>query len=128
MIWSWKDHSGDRSFEDTYSSGEKAPSLVVCPASLVYNWEQEIQKFAPDLKVRSVVGTGPQRLELLEKIKEDPSGCQILITSYDLLKRDIAHYEGIDFRFQIIDEAQYIKKCHYRVRSVKLSRCVPVLR
>ena len=30
-------------FEDTYSSGEKAPSLVVCPASLVYNWEQEIQ-------------------------------------------------------------------------------------
>ena len=107
-------------FEDTYSSGEKAPSLVVCPASLVYNWEQEIQKFAPDLKVRSVVGTGPQRLELLEKIKEDPSGCQILITSYDLLKRDIAHYEGIDFRFQIIDEAQYIKNATTQsARSVK---------
>ena len=66
------------------------------------------------------MGTGPQRLELLEKIKEDPSGCQILITSYDLLKRDIAHYEGIDFRFQIIDEAQYIKNapqsCQYFFR------------
>ena len=111
-------------FEDTYSSGEKAPSLVVCPASLVYNWEQEIQKFAPDLKVRSVVGTGPQRLELLEKIKEDPSGCQILITSYDLLKRDIAHYEGIDFRFQIIDEAQYIKNATYQ--TCRLCKTVQV--
>ena len=66
------------------------------------------------------MGTGPQRLELLEKIKEDPSGCQILITSYDLLKRDIAHYEGIDFRFQIIDEAQYIKNATTQsARSVK---------
>ena len=107
-------------FEDAYSSGEKAPSLVVCPASLVFNWEQEIQKFAPDLKVQSVVGTGPQRMELLQSIKEGGLGCQVLITSYDLLKRDIANYEGIDFRFQIIDEAQYIKNAATQsARSVK---------
>ena len=107
-------------FEDAYISGEKAPSLVVCPASLVFNWEQEIQKFAPDLKVQSVVGTGPQRMELLQSIKEGGLGCQVLITSYDLLKRDIANYEGIDFRFQIIDEAQYIKNAATQsARSVR---------
>ena len=44
-----------------YSRGEKAPSLVVCPASLVYNWGRRYRNFAPDLKVQSVVGTGSQR-------------------------------------------------------------------
>ena len=48
-------------------------------------------------------------MELLEKIKEDPSGCQILITSYDLLRRDIEQYQNLTFDYQIIDEAQFIK-------------------
>ena len=57
---------------------------------------------------------------MLQTIKEGPFSYQILITSHDLLKRDIAHYEGIDFRFQIIDEAQYIKNAATQsARSVK---------
>ena len=82
---SWKDHSGDKLFlKIPTAAGEKAPSLVVCPASLVYNWEQEIQKICPGSEgFRSVVGTGP-RVELLEKIR---SLAADLITSYDLLKR-----------------------------------------
>ena len=90
-------------------SVEKAPSLIVCPASLVYNWEHEINRFAPDLKVLSVVGSSGEREELLAQIRANPGGCPILVTSYDLLRRDIACYREIHFRYQVIDEAQYIK-------------------
>lgn len=80
-------------------------ALIVCPASLVYNWENEIHQFAPTLKVRTISGTAQEREELLNAASEG----EILVTSYDLLKRDIAFYEEKEFRFQIIDEAQYIK-------------------
>ncbi|WAJ25678.1 MULTISPECIES: DEAD/DEAH box helicase [Clostridia] len=82
-----------------------ARSLIVCPASLVYNWENEIHTFGPGLKVLTVTGTAAEREELLAHSHE----YDVLITSYDLLKRDAVLYEGKSFRFQIIDEAQYIK-------------------
>lgn len=80
-------------------------SLVVCPASLVFNWKSEIEKFAPELPVKMVIGTATERWEMLEKM----GNREILVTSYDLLKRDISHYEKIRFHAQIIDEAQFIK-------------------
>jgi len=80
-------------------------SLVVCPASLVYNWEDEFHRFAPDLAVRAITAAAAER-EM--KISEwEPY--DVFITSYDLLKRDLKHYQKLFFRFQIIDEAQYIK-------------------
>ena len=79
-------------------------SLIVCPASLVYNWENEIHRFAPELQVQTVVGTAAEREEALRG-----AGGNVLVTSYDLLKRDILFYQDRQFRFQIIDEAQYIK-------------------
>ncbi|WP_349670259.1 SNF2 helicase associated domain-containing protein [Lacrimispora sp.] len=82
-----------------------ASFLVICPASLVYNWENEIHLFAPSLQVITVTGTAPEREEQLENLEKGT----VVVTSYDLLKRDIDLYEGITFRFQIIDEAQYIK-------------------
>lgn len=84
---------------------DHAVSLVVSPASLVYNWQAEIAKFAPALKTCAVTGTSPERAR---KIK-DAEHYDVLITSYDLLKRDIAEYEDVRFRYEIIDEAQYIK-------------------
>lgn len=84
---------------------ESAISLIICPASLVYNWECELHTFAPSLSVQTITGTGAEREELLQHIES----CDVLITSYDLLKRDILLYETIQFRFQVIDEAQYIK-------------------
>jgi SNF2 family DNA or RNA helicase len=95
--------------EDTYSRGDCAPSLIVCPASLIYNWECEIRRFAPDRKVLVIAGNGSQREELIEKLAKEPKTYEIAITSYDLLKRDASLYEKLDFRFQMIDEAQYIK-------------------
>ena len=80
-------------------------ALIISPASLVYNWNSEIRRFAPDLPVRMIVGTAGERKELIEGAGET----EIFLTSYDLLKRDIAYYEPILFDCQIIDEAQYIK-------------------
>ena len=80
-------------------------ALIVAPASLVYNWHSELERFAPRLAVRMIVGTAAQRRTLLEAADEG----EILITSYDLLRRDIDFYKRYRFRCQIIDEAQYIK-------------------
>lgn len=80
-------------------------SLIVCPASLVYNWENEFGIFAPELRVQTITGLAQEREELLNNAKET----DVLITSYDLLKRDIELYKEKTFRYQVIDEAQYIK-------------------
>ena len=96
------------------------PSLVVCPASLVYNWQAEIQRFAPELKALPVTGTAGVREKLLA---QETQTSDVLITSYDLLKRDIVHYQQIRFRHCVLDEAQYIKNSHSAAaKSVKLIR------
>lgn len=84
---------------------KKKKSLIVCPASLVYNWENEIQRFAPDMDCLVILGNQEERRELLGKIGEDT----IAVTSYDLLKRDMEAYENLFFENMIIDEAQFIK-------------------
>lgn len=95
----------------------KSTSLVVCPASLVYNWENELQRFAPELAVCCIAGTAEERSEYLKEWKH----YDVLITSYDLLKRDIEQYLPMELRFQIIDEAQYIKNpVTQSAKSVKL--------
>lgn len=86
---------------------EHALSLIVCPSSLVYNWENEISVFAPSLKAVVMAGTQAEREQLFSGLAE--SGADVLITSFELLKRDILLYKELSFRFQIVDEAQYIK-------------------
>jgi len=84
---------------------KRSRSLVVCPASLVYNWSSEIQKFLPSLPSRIITGSASVRRELISSSSDN----EVLITSYDLLKRDIDLYTDISFSCEIIDEAQYIK-------------------
>lgn len=80
-------------------------AFIVTPASLVYNWKNELEHFAPDLFVVMITGSAQERaLKIKEAAPE-----QILITSYDLLKRDLAEYKKKEFQIQVIDEAQYIK-------------------
>lgn len=86
-------------------TSESRRSLIVCPASLVYNWKRELEKFAPQLPARMVVGTAAERAGILQTAGER----EILITSYDLLRRDLEQYEKLTFFCQVIDEAQYIK-------------------
>jgi len=91
-------------------------ALVVCPASLVFNWEAECQRFYPSAKIAAVAGAAAaRRMQIEDFDKQD-----ILITSYDLLKRDIDCYENKYFDYVIVDEAQYIKNASTQAaKSVK---------
>lgn len=96
--------------------GEERESLIVCPASLVYNWKAEMERFAPALDAEMIVGSAAERRELIGQERKG----RILITSYDLLKRDSTVYEKKKFASQIIDEAQYIKNhATHAARAVK---------
>lgn len=85
--------------------GSQETSLIVAPASLVFNWKEEIANYAPELQVGMVVGKQEERFAMIHQYQD----YDCLITSYDLLKRDIAEYEGKSFEYEVIDEAQYIK-------------------
>lgn len=92
------------------------PSLVVCPASLVLNWESELHRFAPSLTVRTIIGDSVTREARLREVEDG----DVVITSYDLLKRDLSLYEGRRFHYHVLDEAQYIKNhATQNARAVK---------
>ncbi|MFL0248410.1 SNF2 helicase associated domain-containing protein [Candidatus Clostridium stratigraminis] len=84
---------------------EKKPSLVIAPSSLVYNWKNEVEKFAPNLKALIISGSKDEREEKRKEIEE----ADLVITSYPLIRRDIEDYKEISFRYCILDEAQQIK-------------------
>ena len=102
--------------QEEKGTADSRPSLIVCPASLVYNWESEIHRFAPALKTRLIIGTAAARQTLIEAIEAG----EVCITSYELLKRDIKIYQEVAFGCQVIDEAQYIKNHNTQAaKSVK---------
>lgn len=114
--------------EKERAAGKRPVSLIVCPASLVYNWENEFLTFAPGLRVLTMAGGQAEREESFERLLR-PDGASeqpdVLITSYDLLKRDVFRYQEMEFRFQIIDEAQYIKNANTQAaRAVKAVKAV----
>ncbi len=93
-----------------------SPALIICPASLVYNWEKEIKHFAPGLDVLVISGNVEERENIFTNQRKE----QIWVTSYDLLKRDIQWYETMKFSYQVIDEAQMIKNYSTQVtKAVK---------
>ena len=77
---------------------KKRASLVVSPSSLTLNWQNEANKFTNELKTMVVKGTLVERKKLIEQIDQ----YDIVITSYDLLKRDIELYEKKDYKFRFI--------------------------
>lgn len=101
--------------DEKISVSRNTPSLIIAPSSLVYNWENEIKHFAPELVCATVTGTKEERRHILSGYCD----YDVIITSYELLKRDIDIYEGLTFRFQVIDEAQNIKNY-----STANARCV----
>lgn len=85
----------------------KNPIMVVCPSSLSLNWKAEIEKFANNINAVVISGNAAKRKEQIENIPN----YDVVITSYDLLKRDIELYDELkfEFRYLIADEAQYMK-------------------
>jgi len=81
----------------------EGPALIVCPTSLVANWESETQKFTPELK--TLVLEGPNRAARFHEI----SSADLVITSYALLRRDIDELRSVPFSTAVLDEAQHIK-------------------
>ncbi|MCD8325980.1 MAG: SNF2 family helicase [Lachnospiraceae bacterium] len=104
---------------DEKKSGTEHPSLVVCPASLIYNWQEEFTKFAPGIRVIPITGGAAARKNALAAWDTT----QVYIISYDLLKRNIAELSEKEFFYVILDEAQYIKNA-----GAAVSKAVKVLR
>ena len=90
------------------SRTENRMSLIVCPASLVYNWQSEIDRFTPEISVKVIAGTQSERQALIQSA----GSMDVLVTSYDLLKRDISCYSSMIFACEVIDEAQFIKNAN----------------
>lgn len=98
--------------------GEKpdGPVLVVTPSSLIYNWLNEIERFIPDAKTLIIDGVKNEREDLIKTVEK----YEFVITSYPILRRDIALYSDITFEYFFIDEAQHIKNPKtMNARSVK---------
>ncbi|MRH41994.1 serine/threonine protein phosphatase [Aquibacillus halophilus] len=83
---------------------ETFSSLIVVPASLLYNWKKEFEKFAPSIKIEIIIGNKEQRKTIIANSQAD-----VYITSYPLLRKDIELYENTHFDVLILDEAQAIK-------------------
>ena len=92
------------SLERTDPAARGKPALVVCPTSLVANWNAEAEKFTPWMK--RLVVSGPNRAEVFDKIP----AADLVITSYALLQRDLEDaYANRTFSVVVLDEAQHIK-------------------
>ena len=99
--------------------GSIGTSLIICPASLVYNWAEEFHRFAPELTVCPVEGNQTERNEIIEH----GGKWDVLISSYDHLKRDVQAYEEKVFLYEVLDEAQFIKN-----QSTASAKAVKVIR
>lgn len=83
----------------------KRDILIVCPTSLIYNWESEFKKYAPSIKVKVIADSRKKREQIFNELKD----YEVFITSYGLLREDIDKYKEINYDTFIIDEAQTIK-------------------
>ena len=94
------------------------PVLVICPASVLHNWQREASRFTPAMKVL-VLESGAARHNLRHQIPQH----DIIITNYALLRRDLAALQKFEFQAVILDEAQFIKNPGAQVtQSVKQLR------
>ena len=97
---------------------ERKTSIVISPSSLALNWQNEANKFAGELQTIVINGTLAERKRKISELEK----YDLLITSYDLLKRDIELYKEKDYKFRYIiaDEAQYLKNSNTQnAKSIK---------
>ena len=103
----------------TYSwkKNKKATFIVVCPSSLLYNWQDEIENFCPELSTIMILGSPNDRKDLIADCKN----YQVVLVSYPILRRDIELLKDINFDTAFLDEAQFIKNPNSRnAKAVKM--------
>lgn len=100
---------------------QKGPVLIVCPKSVTYNWQKEIEKWAPELKSNVISGSVESRTKSLNEISKGTN--EVFITSYETLRNDEDKYSSLSFLLLILDEAQNIKNPHakksFAVKSIQ---------
>jgi len=79
------------------------PHLVVVPPSLIFNWESELERFYPGLKIAVYRGQGR---------RADFEGVDVVLTSYGVVQRDIDELHSLHFNVIVFDEAQAVKNIH----------------
>ncbi|HEY3899075.1 MAG TPA: DEAD/DEAH box helicase [Chthoniobacter sp.] len=79
-------------------------ALIVCPSSLIFNWQREAARFTPERRVLVVAGEGRAKL-----FGPELERAELVITSYPLLRRDADRYRDWEFDAAVLDEAQHIK-------------------
>ena len=92
------------------------PALIVCPASLVLNWGAEAQKWTPELRVCLLDGTAAERKGRIQRASE----FDLVVTSYDLLRRDGEAHAENEYGVCVLDEAQYIK--NHQTKGARMAR------
>jgi SNF2 family DNA or RNA helicase len=97
------------------------PSLVVCPKTLLFNWEDETKKFFPKLKTLVIDGIPKERLAKIQQINQ----FDLIITSYSSLKKDFTQYEklALSFQYCFVDEAQFMK--NHKTQNAQVLKKIP---
>ena len=93
--------------------------LIICPTSILFNWQRELTKFAPDLEV--IIHHGPHRTTDLTKIQEFSKPHQVFLTSYGTIRNDVDLLETIYFSGIIVDESQNMKN-YYSQQTQAINR------
>jgi SNF2 family DNA or RNA helicase len=96
---------------------KKTPSLIIMPTSLIHNWQYEVKKWAPSLKV--VVYTGIDRDDKVKYFRQ----ADLILTTYGTARNDIELLKNYEFNYIILDESQVIKN-----PLAKVSKAVKMLR
>lgn len=99
---------------------DEGSHIVICPKSLIYNWENEIKKYFPTMKILIVDGESEKRKKLIE----NSQGYNIIITSYSMLQKDYKIYveNSCNFNYMVLDEAHYVK--NMKTLSAKAVRVI----
>ena len=83
--------------------------LILAPSSLIYNWKEEFEKFAPQMEVEVIYGLKASRDEVIA------SNPQVAITSYASFRQDVEQYEKNQYQYLILDEAQVMKNSQTKI-------------
>jgi SNF2 family DNA or RNA helicase len=98
-----------------FNKSDLPPSLIVMPTSLIHNWQSEIERFAPTLKVYNYTGQNRLKTKDIGKIIRH---YHVVITTYGILRNDIDYIKSVKFQYLILDESQNIKNTTSKLYDV----------